>query len=101
MHEETLAQPTKALFDKLAQFPWLSAFYLAGGTGLALMLGHRISVDLDFFSEKAFDETELVNKLVAVGKLEILARSPQSITGTLDGVKFSFLGYPYPILTPD
>ena len=34
---------------------FLSAFYLSGGTGLALQLGHRESEDLDFFSEIEFD----------------------------------------------
>jgi len=34
------------------------AFYLAGGTGLALQLGHRISVDFDFFTDQHFDSTK-------------------------------------------
>lgn len=100
MHEETLAQPTRRLFDKLSSFPWILDFYLAGGTGLSLSLGHRVSVDLDFFSEKEFDEPALVDHLRAVGKLEILHKAPQSLTGTLDAVKFSFLRYSYPLLAP-
>jgi len=31
------------------------SFYLAGDTGLALQIGHRLSVDLDFFTGKSFD----------------------------------------------
>jgi len=38
-------------------------FYLAGGTGLALQLGHRRSYDLDFFSEKHFDSRKVFNQL--------------------------------------
>jgi len=36
--------------------------YLAGGTALALQIGHRISVDLDFFTQKQF-ESEISEKI--------------------------------------
>ncbi len=100
MHEETLAKPTQKLFGKLTGCPWLSDFYLAGGTALALQLGHRTSVDLDFFTGKAFDEGKMIENLRTIGKLEILQKERQSVTGILDDVKFSFLGYPYPMLRP-
>jgi hypothetical protein len=100
MHEEILAKPTQKLFGKLTGLPWLSDFYLAGGTALALQLGHRTSVDLDFFTGKPFDEGKMIENLAAIGKIEILQKERQSITGILDGVKISFLGYPYPILKP-
>ncbi|HVO75046.1 MAG TPA: nucleotidyl transferase AbiEii/AbiGii toxin family protein [Ignavibacteriaceae bacterium] len=38
-------------------------FYLAGGTGLALQLGHRISEDFDFFTHKKFDNINLFDRL--------------------------------------
>jgi hypothetical protein len=34
--------------------PILGGFYLAGGTGLALQVGHRVSVDLDLFTDQKF-----------------------------------------------
>ena len=36
--------------DYLRQQPLIGDFYLAGGTGLALQIGHRVSTDLDWFS---------------------------------------------------
>jgi hypothetical protein len=39
----------KNIFSRLNRFP---QFYLAGGTALALQMGHRISVDFDLFSKK-------------------------------------------------
>ena len=98
MHEETLAVPTQKLFQKLTECPWLANFYLAGGTALALQLGHRTSVDLDFFTEKPFVEDAIIANLAKIGKLEILTKDRQSVIGILDDVKFSFLGYPYPLL---
>jgi hypothetical protein len=40
-------------------------FYLAGGTGLALQLGHRKSYDFDFFSEERSDENKLFKKIIS------------------------------------
>jgi len=98
MHEETLAKPTRKLFDTLGSKAWLSNFYLAGGTALALRLGHRISVDLDFFSTVEFNEKQVIEQLREIGPLEIFQTARQSVTGALEGVKFSFLGYKYPML---
>lgn len=50
---EALTQPTREAFGKLTHLSFISQFYLAGGTGLALHLGHRFSVDLDLFSPGA------------------------------------------------
>jgi hypothetical protein len=49
-HWEALTPETRQAFYTTASLPFISQFYLAGGTGLALHLGHRFSVDLDFFS---------------------------------------------------
>lgn len=49
MHLEAITLEQKTIFDKLKNFP---EYYLAGGTALALQIGHRISIDFDFFSKK-------------------------------------------------
>lgn len=51
IHWEALTHKTKELFHLIAKLPFVSDFYLAGGTGLALQIGHRFSVDLYFFSD--------------------------------------------------
>jgi predicted nucleotidyltransferase component of viral defense system len=82
----------------LSAQPWISEFFLAGGTALALRLGHRISVDLDFFTTNPFEESALVEKLASLGNLEVFQKSTQSMTGSLNEVKCSFLRYGYPLL---
>jgi hypothetical protein len=47
---EALTPATREAFNQARRFDALPRYYLAGGTGLALHLGHRFSVDLDFFS---------------------------------------------------
>jgi len=73
-------------------------FYLAGGSALALHLGHRISVDLDFFTPRPFDGAELAHRLGAVGMFVQEQRKKDTLLGTLDQIKVSFFCYPYPML---
>ena len=47
MHDEALTAKAFELFPLLSKF---KNFYLAGGTALALHIGHRLSVDFDLFS---------------------------------------------------
>jgi hypothetical protein len=49
-HWEALTPATAQAFHLAGALGLVSRYYLAGGTGLALHLGHRFSVDLDFFS---------------------------------------------------
>lgn len=49
MHLNILAEPQKKLWAKLTGANFLEQFYLAGGTALALHLGHRESVEIFTF----------------------------------------------------
>ncbi|MBI2034068.1 MAG: nucleotidyl transferase AbiEii/AbiGii toxin family protein [Candidatus Liptonbacteria bacterium] len=99
-HTEVLPEETKRLLPSLIKTPFISQFYLAGGTGLALQLGHRISGDLDFFSREEFSESLLVQKLSELGELRLEKKAEQTVLAVVNGVKLSFLGYPYPLLFP-
>ena len=96
MHEETLSENTRIVLGKIASIA--QPFYLAGGTALALELGHRMSIDLDFFSAEEFSTQALVENLSALGNLKIDDQSAHTLNGVLDGVKISFFYYPYPLL---
>lgn len=78
----------------------LSGFYLAGGTGLALWLGHRRSVDLDLFSEAAFESGGVRDRLRNLAGLRNVETAPGTVHLELHDVKVSFLHYPYPLLFP-
>ena len=92
---------TKRVLESLV--PFLAthpSFYLAGGTGLALQLGHRQSVDLDFFSSQPWDSRSLKTDLTALGSLSVRYEDAKTLDGALDDVKISFFAYPYPLLFP-
>ena len=60
LHTQTVAPQTLGLLKQLEAEPRLAAFNLAGGTALALYLGHRVSVDLDLFTPESFDAVNLI-----------------------------------------
>lgn len=63
MFEKTLLPDTLRAIKLVSGNSTVKGSYLAGGTALALQIGHRISVDLDFFSEKEFNEQALSAEL--------------------------------------
>lgn len=75
-------------------------FYLSGGTGLSLQLGHRESEDLDFFSNKTFDPQKIEQELVSFGTLSETQPSTGTLNTYIEEVKLQFLEYPYPLLEP-
>ena len=100
MYEEILKQKTKLVFSKIAKIKAINSFYLAGGTALALQLGHRESIDLDWFSEKPFSTKDLKKELSKLGSLKIDSEEKDTLNCSLDNVKLSFFEYPYKVLFP-
>ncbi len=78
--------------------PELSGFNLAGGTALALQIGHRKSVDLDFFGARPIDKDEMVALLEVLDDLHILQHSRNILIFNIGGVKVDFVNYKYPWL---
>ncbi len=79
-------------------------FYLAGGTGLALHLGHRLSYDFDFFSEKEFETEKLFSDIKTVcpqSSLKIVQKEKNTLGLLVDNeIKLTFLYYPYSLIQP-
>lgn len=73
-----------------------TSWYLAGGTALTLQVGHRKSVDLDFFCpEKSFRELEWERKLLLTDGWETSRHEEGTLFGTMLGAKASFIAYPF------
>lgn len=96
--QTTILPPaTKRALDFLAKQPWLkkSAWYLAGGTALALQTGHRRSVDLDFFTPKNdFSQGKLIERFPK-NIWETTFVQEGTIYGKLRNAKVSFIAYPF------
>lgn len=98
-HPEVLDEATERTLREL-QPSVLGPFYLAGGTGLALRLGHRRSRDLDFFLAGPLDEEALLQELQDLEGFSLVAKAPHTLHAVIQGTKVSFLEYAYPVLFP-
>lgn len=97
-HYETLPRNTKKALDFLSKDTWLkkSKWYLAGGTALALQMGNRKSLDLDFFTtKKDFNEKELMAHFINNKDWVTEVERKNTIYGKLLGAKVSFIAYPF------
>lgn len=99
-HRKTIDARVEQTLRDLQQVPLIAPFYLAGGTGLALHLGHRRSVDLDFFLAKQFNEDSLIQKLLHLERFALVSKESATIHATVRETKVSFIAYEYPLLFP-
>lgn len=94
---ETIPENTKSALRFLRTEKWLfrDGWYLAGGTALGLQVGHRQSVDLDFFTEKkTFSPVSVTNHFSKEAwKAEIVEEG--TVYGAICGAKASFIAYPF------
>jgi hypothetical protein len=99
VHPEAMTSEAKALVPRLAPTVARHHFILAGGTSLALRLGHRLSVDLDFFSEEEVLPDLMVGELRAAHlDSEVTQLAPGTLSVVVEGVRVSFFHYPYPFV---
>ena len=97
-HLEILPEPQLRLWPRLRPIAGLG-FALYGGTAIALRLGHRASVDFDFFTERALDRVSLEEPLPFLRTAQVLQESPDTLTVLASSdaanerpVKLSFFG---------
>lgn len=99
MFLECLASETKECLESLIKNNILKAknFYLAGGTALALQLGHRLSEDLDFFTAQSFSSSEIISQFRGE-EIKLVSEASNTIYLLFGNQKISFFYYPYPPL---
>jgi len=99
MHRECLAPKGWSVLKKLGGIVSKHEFVLAGGTALALWIGHRISYDLDFFMRHDFRNDSLIPKIKKSTKdYQILSEEEGSLTLEIEGIKVSFFKNEYPFI---
>ena len=98
LYLDALPPATREAFFSIRTVDFLpcNEWYLAGGTALALQVGHRQSVDLDFFtSQDVFNETNLERHLMRTGFWVTMSRDEGTLYGDFKGAKISFIAYPF------
>lgn len=95
---EAIKQETRRDLELLKAAGVLRGFYLAGGTGLAFLLHHRLSRDLDFFRKSAFGERELIERIRQASPFSLEKKTTGMVRGRFRRTLVSFFRYPYLLL---
>lgn len=88
--KEVLPEDTSKSWSALA--PVIPDYaYLSGGTALAIHLRHRVSRDLDFFTETEFDPDDIVQLVSGAGSFVATSVSAGTVNGMFESTKIQFL----------
>lgn len=98
MFTKTLLPDTVRAIELVSDISIVKKSYLAGGTALALHLGHRISVDLDFFTQEELEENVLLADLEQLPEFKKDGVAWRTVWGIIQNTKFSLFYYKYPLL---
>ncbi len=95
-HTEVLSDEQRAVLGRLGEFATANGFYLAGGTSVALHLGHRTSVDFDWFSRDSIgDPLVLAERIRTRGlRLEKVRIASGTLHAIVEDVRVSLIDTP-------
>jgi predicted nucleotidyltransferase component of viral defense system len=98
---EILTDAQKRVLARLSRVLKDTDFYLAGGTALALHLGHRMSQDFDWFIPRMGETEKLLTLLSSHGiEFTVMAIDIETCYVMIENIQVSFLRYDYPLLQP-
>ena len=87
-HWDAVPAKVQAALRRVSTWHACEGFYLAGGTALALLEGHRASIDLDLFSAPFTDAERLVSALSGeAGDVTITSTASRTVYAVVDGVQ--------------
>ena len=95
---QTINPKTLELLKNLQKINIFQDLRLVGGTGLALQIGHRRSIDLDLFGTLSADKICIHTELKKFGNLIILNQTKNIHQLTINNIKIDIVNYPYPWL---
>ncbi|MBS1558415.1 MAG: nucleotidyl transferase AbiEii/AbiGii toxin family protein [Bacteroidetes bacterium] len=93
LYSDTVSKNTFSVLNKLMKDEKLSSFILVGGTALSLQVGHRISIDLDLFTDKEFDKQALYKHLLKSYDFRLPTYSDIALQGFIGNLKTDFVFY--------
>jgi predicted nucleotidyltransferase component of viral defense system len=101
LHFKTVEPHTLSILEQLMEMLELSNFSLVGGTALSLLYGHRMSDDLDFFSNKPFENAAIITALKNKFKDKFVTEEKQPRFGIfcfIEDVKVDIVRHPHPLI---
>lgn len=98
LHKETVSHSTLELIQTLQADSMLQEFLLVGGTALSLQIGHRISIDIDFFTQNEFDTRELLEYLEQTYTFQLQYIHKNTLKGIINGVFVDLIRHNYRLI---
>ena len=98
LYKEAVERATFELLTELMQDETFNNFNLAGGTALALYIGHRNSIDLDLFTPNSFDAKELEEYLIDKYNFNSSFLAKNTLKGTINDIKIDCITHNYQYL---
>ena len=98
LQTNTIEPATLDLLRSLLDKAYLQHFNLAGGTALALHLGHRTSIDLDLFTNASFDEQKMMESLQQDFLVTLLYTASGTLKTVINDINVDILVHKYPYL---
>jgi hypothetical protein len=98
MHPRVLSSKAWQVLRELDHRGLLKNGVLAGGTGLAMQIGHRFSEHLDLYLAEDFDPDGLLLELSNAGSVQVQDRSRSTLHVLLEGLRLSYLKSQAPFL---
>ena len=98
LYKNAIQPGTLELLIKLQSEDILNNFFLAGGTSLALQIGHRQSIDLYLFTTEDFDVNFLLEFLETNYNFHSDYTASNTLKGFIDSVKIDFISHKYPLV---
>ncbi len=95
LYYKTVEPATLGILKKIRSSEIFSDLRLVGGTALALQIGHRKSIDLDFFGIIEYENSEITIELEQLGNVNVIKNSKSINTYIIDNVKVDIVNYPY------
>jgi predicted nucleotidyltransferase component of viral defense system len=98
LYLQAIEPGTLELLKKIMNEKMFNDFFLVGGTGLSLQIGHRISEDLDLFTQHDFSIDQIKPVLEGLGKMKLTGESRNTMNCYLEGIKVDMITYKYPFV---
>ncbi len=103
LHLSTIEPETYSILKQIFELELIhNNFALAGGTSLALQIGHRDSIDLDIFTNQKINIQEIETLFFKQKKMDVKLVGKNSIMlfAFINKIKCDFVEEPYPLINP-
>jgi hypothetical protein len=98
LRKEAVEAGTLDLIKKMMADSRFQDFYLVGGTALALMIGHRKSIDIDLFTTKDFTSQEIADHLISTYNAINVQSIKNGVFCFANNIKIDVLSHQYPLV---